>query len=274
MKNALKNLMVVLLFVGVFVIGFPISSVSSLTIVLDPGHGGNSSGCCYKYNNDTVKEKDLNYKIASFMKNELSKYKSKDGKKVNVHLTHNNLSNPTISERIDSAVKVKADVLISLHNNASPSSDCNYRGAMALVTGSNFNNKYKIEEKLAKCILNELNKIGLQIQSKDNILGKAKNTGGLLRRLSDDKTTYPNGDTTDWYGIVRQGILKNVPSILIEHAYLSNEKDYTEFLSTDNKLKLIAKANTTALAKYYGLILNNDLTDKKSTLNQAKDCSL
>lgn len=257
MKNIFKNLSAICFFMGIFLFGSLMNSVHSLTIVLDPGHGGNENfGCHRKYDGQVIKEGNLNYKIASFIKCELSKYKTKDGKKINVYLTRNNLNNPTLLERTNLAVKVNADVLISLHNNSTPSSEHDYRGSMVLVTSSNFNNKYTMEEQLAKSILNELKKIGLQIQTKDNILGKAKNTNGLLRRLSDNSAVYPNGDPTDWYGIIRQGIRKNIPSILIEHAYLSNEKDYREFLSTDNKLKEIAKADVAAIVKYYKLTLS------------------
>lgn len=226
----------------------------ALSIVLDPGHGGNECGCAYEYDGKLIKEKDLNYKIALFIKDELSGYKTPNGETINVYLTRNEFENPSLAKRVDLGVKVGADVVISLHNNATASGERNSRGSMILVTSSHLNNKYDIEEKLAHNILKELNKIGLQIQTEDNILGQATNTNGLLRRLSTDGSTYSNGDITDWYGIVRYGIMKNISSILVEHAYLNNEQDYRDFLSTDKKLKALAKADVDGIVQYYGLI--------------------
>lgn len=169
-------------------------------------------------------------------------------------MTRSEIENPCLSKRVQLGIEVGADIVISLHNNASPSSDSNYKGSMVLVTSTHFNNKYEIEEKLAQDILNELNKIGLQIQNEDNILGQATNTNGLLRRLSTNGSTYSNGDTTDWYGIIYHGIMKNIPTVLVEHAYLSNEQDYRDFLSTDEKLKVLAKADVDGIVQYYDLV--------------------
>ncbi len=175
-----------------------------------------------------------------------------------VYLTRNELNdNPSLDKRIDVGVEKNADIVISLHNNASFDSSKKYKGAMILVTSSNFNNQYAVEETISKNILEELNKIGVETYSTDTIGGKAKNDNGLLRRLSNDGSTYPNGDTTDWYGIIRYGILKGVPSILIEHSYLDNEEDYRNFLCMDYKLKELAQADAKGIAKYYNLILKD-----------------
>lgn len=256
MKNVFRTLIVVNLLMGIFLFGPFIKSAYALGIVLDPGHGGDSLGCTYEYDGKIIKEKDLNYKIAIFIKDELSKYRTQNGEKVDVYLTRNEFENPCLSERVELGVKVGADIVISLHNNASPSADFNYRGSMILVTGSHCYNKYEIEEGLAQNILKELNKIGLPMQTEDNILGQAANMNGLLRRPIDDGRTYPNGDVADWYGIIRHGIINNIPSILVEHAYLSNEQDYRDFLSTDEKLKELANADVNAIVKYYRLMLS------------------
>lgn len=242
--------------IGMFLIGC-FQSVGALNIVLDPGHGGKDSGCVYKYDGKVVKEKTLNYKIASFIKEQLSKYKTNDGKEVNVYLT---LSNPddrlTLKERIEIGVIHSADMLISLHVNASYNGLKKDSGSMVLVTNSSFNGKYDIEKTMAKNILEELHKVGLNI-SNDNLGGQSRNDNGLLYRLSDDGSVYPNGETTDWYGIIRIGILKNIPSILVEHAYLDNESDYRNFLSTDDKLRILANAVSKGIIRYYGLVLKN-----------------
>lgn len=131
---------------------------------------------------------------------------------------------------------------------------------MVLVTASKFNGLYKTEEKLAKCFLSEFKKIGLDICDfqahkyidDKNFRGTLK--AGILRRLSTDNTKYENGDDTDWYGIVMYGVLNKIPSIIVEHAYLSNEDDYKNYLSTNKGLKKLADADVRAIAAYYKLV--------------------
>ena len=256
MKNIFKNLILANILAGISLFGPFATNLCALGITLDPGHGGDAPGCVYEYDGEAIQEKDLNYKIALFIKDKLSEYKTKDGKEVKVNLTRDNENeNPTLSERVELGVKSGSDIVISLHNNATASGKSATRGSMVLVTSCRASAHYGVEEKLGKIILKELNKIGLQIQTAgNNVEQKTTNTNGLLRRLSTDGSTYSNGYTTDWYGIISHGIKKNIPSILIEHAYLSNEEDYREFLSTDEKLKKLANADVKGIAKYYGLV--------------------
>lgn len=232
---------------------------TALNITIDPGHGGDSRGCFYEYDGTVVEEKDLNIKIAMFLKDELNKYQTKDGNAVNVYFTRNQFENPSLKERIEIGKAKRSDVIISLHNNASSDDSGNYRGCMALVTSAHFNNKYDIEANLASNILAELNKLGI-VFSHDTLSGIANNDNGLLRRLADNGDTYPNGEIADWYGIVMHGIFCNIPSIIIEHAYLDNEYDYRKFLCSDEKLKQLALADANGIIKYYGLVAKGSTT--------------
>ena len=240
----------------------------ALNIMLDPGHGGDARGSFCEYDGVVIEEKNLNLKIASFIKNELGKYQTKNGNNVNVYLTRGQSDNPSMQERILLGVQKNADVIISLHNNASHDGSGSYRGAMALVTSSHFNNKHDIEENLSKNILIELNKLSISI-SHDTISGIANNDNGLLRRLADDGFTYPNGETADWYGIIMHGILNNVPSVLIEHAYLDNEEDYRQFLCTDDKLRNLALADVNGIVNYFGLVVKGS-ESKQNNVKQNK----
>ena len=78
---------------------------------------------------------------------------------------------------------------------------------------------------------------------------------GLLRRPADDGDTYPNGDASDWYGIIRHGVRNGILAVLVEHAHLSNSDDYYNFLSSNDKLKNLVHADALGIADYYGLIL-------------------
>ena len=205
-----------------------------------------------------VMKKDLNYKIACMIQEKLTNYVDKDGNVTEIYLTHDNTDKaPSLAGRVELGVEKNADAVISLHVNAS--SDESKNGMLVLVTSSNFNNLYDIEDKMARCFVDELGKIGLTVPDTNNnvnfeICDFVRVDNGLVRRLSDDGTVYENGDTTDWYGIIRNGILNKIPAILVEHGYLSNENDYRNFLSSDEKLEKLAEADTKAIVKHFELV--------------------
>ena len=44
-----------------------------------------------------------------------------------------------------------------------------------------------------------------------------------------------------------------IPSVIVEHAFLDDDGDYEDFLSDDDKLKALARADARGIARYYGL---------------------
>ena len=235
-------------------------------ITLDPGHGATASGAQVVYDGRLINEKDLNLKIGLFIREELSHYKTARNGRVNVYLTRDNDStNPSLPDRVNIAKNNHSDVLVSLHCNARPHPDKPLRGTMVLVTSTNYHNLYGKEEKLARLILQELNNLG--VSTTENICSseivrfnkrsrkpKFELKEGLLRRLSDSGYHYPNGDLGDWYGIIRHGTLKSIPTVLIEHCHMDFEDDYRKFLSTDDQLRELARADVRAIARCYNLV--------------------
>ena len=59
----------------------------------------------------------------------------------------------------------------------------------------------------------------------------------------------------DYYGIIRNPRNYGIPAVIVEHAYIDNQLDYNEFLSTDDKLKQLGIQDATAIAEFYGLTL-------------------
>lgn len=267
-KNAIKKIRISCA-MGLAAVSL-LSNASALKIVLDPGHGGKSSGCVRTYDDEQILEKDLNYKIALAIKKSMNDYVTKDGDQVEVRLTRDDdpKKNPSLSERVGLGARIGASAVISLHINSSGNED--KHGTMVLATNSHYNGLYDIEENLALCFLDELSKLGLKIPA--DASGTAADGSeisinkGILRRLSNDGTVYEDGGTTDWYGIVRQGVLKKVPAIIVEHAYLSNGDDYQNFLSSDEKLGELADADVRALVKCF------DLVKKLNIKNSAQFC--
>ena len=235
-------------------------------IVLDPGHGADYDGTKYTYDGILVKEKDLNMKISIALRDILQRYKTPDGRNVKVYLTHEigpsgEETDIDIHDRVKMAKDLDAQLLFSIHCNASSDSSRAYNGSMVLLTSSSyvnpnsrFDEMYYAQDNLAEYVLDKMKDIGLAV-SKDPIdPSTTKNENGFLRRVSDNGSVYPNGDVCDWYGIVMFGMEYGIPSIMVEHAYVDNEQDYYNYLSTDEKLESLAEADAKALIDYYGLI--------------------
>lgn len=219
----------------------------NLHIVLDAGHGGEESGAETIANGETIFEKDLNLKIAKYLKEELEQYEN-----VTVGMTRDNDATVGLSTRPNLAVAEGADVLISIHNNAY-GEICEYdNGCTVLVSKGQYKEEIAKEgQRLGVNILQELSKLGI----KDR---------GLLLRTSEDGATYPNGEIKDYYAIVNAGIREEMPAIIIEHAFMDNKTEYNTFLSSDEKLRELAKADARGIARYYQLVLK----DTKETLEE------
>ena len=207
-------------------------------IVLDPGHGGSQPGA----ERGSVLEKDLNLKIARYLQEELESYEG-----VTVSLTRDGDETVELEERTEIALSEKADILISLHNN-SIGPCCPYdNGSTVLVAKGNYvtenesGEQLALEEQKLGCnILNELESAGLTNQ-------------GLLLRDSEADERYEDGTLADYYAIIRNGVLNDLPSILIEHAFLDNDGDYETYLSNDDGLRTLARADARGIARYYQL---------------------
>lgn len=215
-----------------------------LYITLDPGHGGDGAGgndpgaisSTYGYH-----EADLVLKIGLYLKQELETYRN-----VHVDMTRSDSYGTSataplskVENRVLFAAEKHSDLLVSLHLNSSTSQSA--RGAEVLVSNGN----YRPE------IADVLDGIGR------DILAQLKNLGiynrGLVKKGSQDGTTYPNGKLADYYGIVRYGVENNVPSMIVEHCFISSNSDCQQFLSSDAKLQAIAQADARGIAAFYGL---------------------
>ncbi|PEZ06123.1 N-acetylmuramoyl-L-alanine amidase [Priestia megaterium] len=83
-----------------------------LKVVLDPGHGGHDPGAVSKIYN--LKEKDINLKIALYIKEFLEIYKE-----VKIKMTRINDVFVSLENRVKIANKFKADIFLSIHVNSS-----------------------------------------------------------------------------------------------------------------------------------------------------------
>lgn len=219
------------------------SSNGKLNVVLDPGHDDTHAGA--RYNN--AGEEDLVLKIALFCRDELKAYSN-----VEVYMVRETGSCPYSlqggstgvtqcnAKRVEYAVSVGADVYVSFHLNANTNSNAN--GVGVYYPNSNYRPDLGEEGKgLATEVYNKLRALGLTQWS----------DGVLIRNAVQDK--YPDGSAADYLAVIRRSKEAGIPAILIEHAFISGTSDYTNFLSSDEKLKSLGVADATAIAEYYKL---------------------
>ena len=216
-----------------------------LYITIDPGHGGDGAGgyapgainSTYGY-----QEADRVLRIGLYLKQELETYRH-----VHVDMTRSDRDGTyytaplsKVQRRVDFAQQKGSDLLVSLHLNGAATQSAH--GALILASNGNYDPACaSVVDGVGTNILAQLGKLGLDTSR------------GLVKRNSGDGTTYPNGKLADYYGIVRYGVENNVPSMIVEHCFLSSDSDCQNFLSSDAKLRAIAQADARGIAAYYGL---------------------
>lgn len=201
-------------------------------VVLDPGHGGYDGGAENQYGSES--ESKLTLKIAKYLKEELSKYSQ-----LTVYMTREDDTYVGLNQRVEFAVNKKADILVSLHLNSFDYSTAN--GAEVLVPKTGRYNSAVAEnaERLAKNILKRITALGLFDR-------------GLKYRDSENGSKYPDGSTADYFTTIAGGMKNSIPSIIVEHAFISGAKD-AQYLDSEQDLKNFAKADAYGIAQYFDI---------------------
>lgn len=214
----------------------PSGAAEETVIVLDAGHGGNDNGTQGTLNGTTYYEKNLNLKVTRYLWDALGEYGG-----VKVYMTRYEDTKLSILSRAKAAADLNADLMVSLHMNALEGADY-FGGSEIFVPAGNYRPELAEEASaIAEKILSEFEGLGM------------KKIGVKTSLLShDDYYDYPNGQQADYYGIIRFCVQENIPSMIIEHGYLSNKADLT-FLSKDANLKALAEATAASIAEHYGL---------------------
>lgn len=200
----------------------PILSVHAkdAVIVLDPGHGGpNATSDNLGAQYPPYSEKSLTLDLARRIQAELSAYEG-----ITVYLTRTDDTSMTLAERAAFASAVNADLLVSLHYNATGSHL--YYGSE--VWTSAFGEEYAAGASFGQTALSQLQALGLYSR-------------GVKTRI---------GSHGDYYGVIRESVSRGVPAVIIEHCYLDNEIDRTQLSHGTSALAL---ADATAIAQYFQL---------------------
>ncbi len=195
---------------------------NNVVVVLDPGHDSSHTGA----SGHGVREEVATLKIAQYCKQELEQYGG-----VTVYMTRTSAACPypetigvskgnikDIEKRAQWAASKGASSFVSFHLNSASAAA---KGAEVYYPSSSSEGKA-----LAQKIQNELTALG----------------------LNDRKVK--KGDT---YAVVKNSIRNGFPGLIIEHAFVSNSSDASNYLSSDAKLRSLGVADATGIAKYYGL---------------------
>lgn len=209
------------------------AKAKNITVVIDPGHGGENLGG----HTDEFIEQELTIEVAHYMKERLSSYEG-----VDVYLTHSDIGSKDISrsDRVKIAKEHNADLLVSLHFNMSENN--NLFGTEAWTSA--FGEYYSKGQEFATIWTNDMSEKLLLFNR------------GVKTRIGK------SGE--DYYGIIQSGKKNDIPTVIIEHCHLDEERDNFILKENDNPFELLGNIDADAVAKYFRLssdTLNLDFSD-------------
>ncbi|WP_289301894.1 N-acetylmuramoyl-L-alanine amidase family protein [Sporofaciens musculi] len=202
-------------------------SSDNLVVVLDPGHGGHDGGAA----GNGAQEKNLTLKIAQYCRDELQRYNG-----ITVYMTRDTDRYVGLTDRVNYAKQMGADVFISIHLNSTGKGTA--KGAEVYYPNSSYRPDLGSQgANLAQKIQNELVALGIT------------NRGIKIR---DGAGKYSDGSVQDYYAVIRGSKLAGFPGLIIEHAFIDNANDYNRYLSSDAKLQALGRADAQGIANYFG----------------------
>ncbi len=190
-----------------------------IVVVIDPGHGGENAGTT---SNENFKEKEITLKVANALVAELEKY---DG--VTVCMTRTGDEDLSLTERAEYAEEVNADMLFSLHFNASET-HAMFGSEVWIPLKAPY---HALCYQFAHIQLQEMQDLGLHIRG----IKTRKNEQGI-----------------DYYGIIRDSVARDIPAVIIEHCYVDEERDLA-YCSSDEMYVELGKRDAKAIAIFLGL---------------------
>lgn len=196
----------------------PARLVYDKIIVIDAGHGGIDSGTKGTLNGKTYYEKDVAYDVA----NKAAKLIEED-KRFKVYLSRPDDKKIELNDRALFSTELEADFFISIHANS------------ATTTIPNGIETYYFD--ITKEDQAYLNSKGVYVNDyRKNVTAESKAFASVVQAnlikdtlLSDRKVKHGN------YAVLRQN---EIPSILVEVGFMSNQRDLTNLVEDSFRTKL------------------------------------
>ena len=216
-----------LLLVTALLVVLMTSNVLAAVVVLDPGHGGagtQGSGAIYA----PFIEKSLTLDVAGKVRSELA------SAGITVYMTRETDKAMSLEERAAYANSVGADLLVSIHFNASGTHD----KTGSEVWTSLYGNHHVVGSSLGSQILSNFTALGLESK-------------GVKTKL---------GSSGDYYGIIRNGVSLGIPTVIVEHCFLDNpyDRQILEQKGTD----AFAHATASGIINFFGTQTGQALASK------------
>lgn len=233
MKKIIRQTISVILSIAVLTVpvsAVPVETVSAaepVVVVIDPGHGGSNLGTDYL----PIPEKVYTMAVAQYMKEELEKFQN-----VEVYLTHTEDVKMDLDERAAFAQGVDADFLFSLHFNMSLSHTLYGSEVWIPSTGQLYSQGYSA----ANEFLTQFEEMGLFNR-------------GIKTRIGS------NGNS-DYYGIIRECTVRNIPAVIVEHCHVDHAND-VPYIQTPEVLREFGIRDAQAVARYFGLVSKDGTKD-------------
>lgn len=225
-------------------------------VMIDAGHGGEDEGA----SQNGVKEKDVTLKVAL----ELNRLLKKDAR-FEPSLTRDRDETLSLGDRTDKAVRMKADVFVSIHANSSPV-------ASAKGTEIYFENQIPTDEESQLLANRENNLAASPKDTKEknsdlaNILTDLAHNEHMVlsEQLSQELLTSFQREFNIKTRAIRQApfrvLAPNIPATLIELGFISNTAE-AKWLAQPDQQKKMAKAI------YKGLKAFKEKLDKVHSAN-------
>ena len=208
-------------------------------IVIDAGHGGIDGGT----DAGTKTEKEYNLALSLYLRDELLA----DGR-FDVVMTRDDDTYLKYLARADIARLANADLLISVHCNQVPEDYVS--GTQAFVS---LIDRYNAAD-LAVSILESIESaVGMK---RGKVLTRADSGDSLgiyywnAEKQWDMPGAEEYGQVSDYFSMNTWSSKFGIPSIIVEHGYLSNKADLA-LLNDDASLKAIAHAEADAIIEYF-----------------------
>jgi N-acetylmuramoyl-L-alanine amidase len=198
-------------------------------VVIDPGHGGNDVGT----SRDSFFESEIVFQIAEKVKSQVEK-----NHEIKATLTRTSNKGLSLSQRVDLANKLHADLFLSLHANSSDS---------VQVSGMEFYFSAPPKRKKPTTLKDSSsNAIVERIKNELEEFGKVKSSLEFSKNIQQI--------TTDQKSVIRRAPFyvienTNMPSVLVEVGFISNRREARKLASPAYQEE-IAKLLTAAILKY------------------------
>lgn len=260
-RNKRRYIAVFLLMIYVLTaVSLPVFAADEkIVVVIDAGHGGHDGGT----DAGIRTEKEYNLIIAQYLEEELSA-----DDRFTVIMTRTDDTYLKFLPRAMVALENNADVLISLHCNSNTAAYV--KGNMAYCSVVD---RFDAGE-LAGMILDEISAAVSIDRGRIEYIEDTGDSLGVYYWNNELQWDMPGawslGMKSDYYSINTWASKFGIPSIIVEHGYLSNP-DEAAVIDKDENLRAIAKAEAKAIIDYF---TNHTHTFGEKTVDFPSNCTL